>query len=358
MIKLAALTDVGMVRDHNEDNFSVIQNVAPFTPWDYDSGGFEISDAGLMIMVADGMGGANAGEIASSIAVKIVEDEFRNLDVIPAEANERELFLRKSIIKAKKAIVKESRNNIDYKGMGTTAIVAWINGDNCHLAWAGDSRAYLQRKDAPLEIVSRDHSLVWELMEKGMLTEIEAETHPDSNIITQSLSDSGTKLKPDTKTIKLAEGDKLLLCSDGLNGTVEKQMISEILATNQGADCCRLLVENANANGGHDNTTVVLFENSPFWDDGVQINQKTEVDEEDTEAVSKTIKITEEESKPENEIIATVVSEEKKSKKAGFFSRIWKKFTEVEDNAVPDVVDEEVKKTEIEDSANKNNDDK
>lgn len=285
---LSARTDVGIVRDHNEDNFSIVQSVSPFLPWDYQPGGFDNPENGLLLLVADGMGGTNAGEVASSLAVNVVEDSFKELDKIPASVKAKEDFLKGIIHKAKKLIVNEAKANSEYRGMGTTVVIAWIIGQQCHLAWAGDSRAYLLNKDQKIEIISKDHSLVWELMEKGMLTEEEAETHPDSNIITQSLSDSGAKLKPDSRTIELSDGDKLLLCSDGLNGMVDKEGIRKILVENRGNDACTKLVEEANLHGGTDNITVVLMETSPFWSEDIIV---APVEEEREIITEKTIKL-------------------------------------------------------------------
>jgi len=341
IVKLSALTNVGMVRDHNEDNFSVIQSVSPFVAWDYQSEGFETPENGILLMVADGMGGANAGEIASSIVVNTVEVAFKELTQIPQSDKEKEDFLKKTIVKSKKQIVKEAKLNIEYQGMGTTVVIAWVIANKCFLAWAGDSRAYKLSKDESVEIVSKDHSLVWELMEKGMLTEEEAETHPDSNIITQSLSDSGSKLKPDSKSIDINEGDKLLLCSDGLNGMVSKSNISDILSQNQGEEACKKLVSEANANGGTDNITVVLMETSPFWK--VDPTTTSAEDEEYEPITEKTIKVkvvdedegladTNKEDNPADEVITdNEIKAEEEKPKTGFFKKLWSKLVNPEE---------------------------
>ncbi len=341
IVKLSALTNVGMVRDHNEDNFSVIQSVSPFVAWDYQSEGFDTPENGILLMVADGMGGANAGEIASSIVVTTVENAFKELDQIPQNDKDKEDFLKKTIVKSKTEIVKEAKLNIQYQGMGTTVVIAWVKDNKCFLAWAGDSRAYLLSKDKNIEIVSKDHSLVWELMEKGMLTEEEAETHPDSNIITQSLSDSGSKLKPDSKTLEINEGDKLLLCSDGLNGMVSKQIISDILSQNQGEEACNKLVAEANANGGTDNITVVLMETSPFWKAEPTI--ATDKDEEYEPITEKTIKVkvvddveelsdlNKKNTTPEELKTDDTIETEEEKPKTGFFKKLWGKIVNPEE---------------------------
>jgi len=358
IVRLSALTNVGVVRDHNEDNFSVIQSVSPFEAWDYQSEGFETPENGILLMVADGMGGANAGEIASSIVVGTVENSFKELAQIPQSDKDKEEFLKKTIVKSKKEIVKEAKSNIEYQGMGTTVVIAWVISQKCFLAWAGDSRAYLLSKGKSVQIVSRDHSLVWELMEKGMLTEEEAETHPDSNIITQSLSDSGSKLKPDSKTIDINEGDKLLLCSDGLNGMVSKNIISNILSQNQGEEACKKLVNEANTNGGTDNITVVLMETSPFWKEEV----KTVITEEDEyePITEKTVKVkvidevddSDKQDTASQEVKTDIqVDSDGEKPKSGFFKKLWSKLVNPEEIAsTPETESNEVTETETEDS--------
>ena len=362
-IRLSALTDVGMIRDHNEDNFTIIQNVFPATAWDYCSDGFQCPEHGTLLLVADGMGGTNAGEVASSIVVNVIEEEFKTADKLPEKAKDKEAFLKKAIITAKKQIVSEAKSNIEYRGMGTTVVIAWVVETQCHLAWVGDSRAYRLSKNSDIEIVSRDHSLVWELMEKGMLTEEEAETHPDSNIITQSLSDSGSKLKPETSTIELNEGDKLLLCSDGLNGMVAKPVISAILGSNQGEVACNKLVAEANKNGGTDNITVVLLEVEPFWsnmeDDGVELTTKYEAITEKNIADTD-IQLDEKVTKNENEDNTVAnnneldaeseksnkIGEDEKQKSEGFLKKIWNKI-------VTPIIDDEVNNEKLEKTDNK-----
>jgi len=357
-VRLSARTDVGVVRDHNEDDFSIAQSVLPFEPWDYQPEGFDNPENGLLLLVADGMGGANAGEVASSIVVNVMKDALTDLKTIPKSDKDKESFLKDTIHKAKKVIVKEAKGNAEYKGMGTTVVLAWVIGNKCHLVWAGDSRAYRLTADKNLEIISKDHSLVWELMEKGMLTEEEAETHPDSNIITQSLSDSGAKLKPDSRTVELADGDKILLCSDGLNGMVSKPGIASILCQNQGDEACGKLVDEANRYGGTDNITVVLLEAAPFWSTEAvieeeayePITQKTIVDVSDDWTKEKP---------EENEVIIektetpsakqgsdNLPKVEEAPKSGGFLNKIWKKITTThKEEVVEDEPEQEEKKS-------------
>ncbi|NQU32426.1 MAG: serine/threonine-protein phosphatase [Bacteroidetes bacterium] len=364
-VRLSARTDVGVVRDHNEDNFSIAQSVLPFVPWDYQPEGFDNSENGLILLVADGMGGANAGEVASSIVVNVMENAFTELKKMPVSDKDKEVFLRNSIHDAKKIIVKEAKGNAHYKGMGTTVVVAWVIANKCHLAWAGDSRAYRLTNDKNLEIISKDHSLVWELMEKGLLTEEEAENHPDSNIITQSLSDSGAKLNPDSKTIELADGDKLLLCSDGLNGMVSKIGIANILCQNQGNEACSMLVEEANRNGGTDNITVVLLEAAPFWsiedvledENGYKpITVKSTIilsgdsEEKKTESGKNDINVEKTKTTSANQVSNNISNDDKKSKDDGFLKKIWRKLTDPTDEGAKEVEQQQDMKNIIEEN--------
>ncbi|OYT16672.1 MAG: hypothetical protein B7C24_06665 [Bacteroidetes bacterium 4572_77] len=341
-VRLSALTDVGVIRDHNEDDFLVVQSVAPYQAWNYDLSEFENPENGLLLLVADGMGGTNAGEIASAIMVKTMEEELTQLSSIPQTAKKREKILLDAIHKTKKQIVDQAKNNPQYQGMGTTAVIAWVLGNQCHLAWIGDSRAYRLSKNKALEIISRDHSLVWDLMRKGMLTEEEAETHPDSNIITQSLSDSTAKIKPESKTIDLLEGDKLLLCSDGLNGMVPKGEIADILIYQEADKACKLLVEEANKYGGTDNITVVLLEMAPFHTQVMSEEEKEEKHGRITQKINQETLTPPAENKT-SEIPETPDVEEKapiEKSKPGFFKRIWQQLT-TEEIVEEETVEEE-----------------
>lgn len=221
-------TDVGCVRDHNEDSLVV---------------------APPLFVVADGMGGHEAGEVASEIAATTIAD---NAPRHP-DAEGLELAVRKANL----AIIDAVREGIGKRGMGTTCTAAMLEGERLVIAQVGDSRAYLLH-NGRLQQLTRDHSLVAAMVEAGQLTPEEARVHPKRSMITRALgTDSATT--PDLYEIGVEEGDRLLLCSDGLSGMVEDPDIEAIM--NRTADpqrCASQLVNEAIAAGGHDNVTVIV----------------------------------------------------------------------------------------------------
>ena len=254
-------TDVGSVRDHNEDNFAVCSDLNE-KAWTFSKDSpRELSKKGALLLVADGMGGTNAGEVASDIAQQSVKAAFDALDKVPEGDKEREALLKKLIVDAHNDVVKHQESNLETAGMGTTLVIAWIIDDKLHAAWSGDSRCYVLDADRPLKRFTEDHSMVWELVKTGDLTPEEARTHPNSNIINQSLGDPKNAPKPDAKTRPLYKGNRVLVCSDGLNGMISDEELEAILRNNQGiSETCNELISHANAAGGHDNITCLLID--------------------------------------------------------------------------------------------------
>lgn len=254
-------THVGSVRDHNEDNFAVCSDLSDKL-WSFAKDESRtLSEKGAVMIVADGMGGTNAGEVASDIAQHSVKNAFDALETLPSTSRDRENFLKKVIVQAHQDIVKHQQENLDTAGMGTTLVIAWVINDMVHAAWSGDSRCYVYEPDKALVPFSDDHSIVWDLVKKGDLTPEEARLHPNSNIISQSLGDAKSTPKPDVKSRPLYAGNKILVCSDGLNGMISDGEIQAYLQRKQDvAQTCRELVDAANAAGGHDNITCLLLE--------------------------------------------------------------------------------------------------
>ncbi len=221
-------TDVGCVRDHNEDSLIVKPP---------------------LFVVADGMGGHAAGEVASEIAVQVMAEHA------PARPDADELSC--AVEKANLAIIEAAREGIGREGMGTTLTAAMLEGERLVIAQVGDSRAYLFHQ-GKLQQITRDHSLMADMIEAGQLTPEEARYHPNRSVITRALgSCPGTK--PDIYELNVEAGDRLLLCSDGLTGMVFDEDIEGILArTRDPQRCAALLVNEAIAAGGHDNVTVIV----------------------------------------------------------------------------------------------------
>lgn len=260
-ICLSALTDVGRARDHNEDNFVVCPDLEQ-NEWYLDEKPFSLSQSGCVLVVADGMGGANAGEVASQIAVDSIKNYFSGIDSNNQLTEKQEIeHLQKSILNAHEAIVDHAAIHPDCEGMGTTIVIAWVKPFKAVIAWCGDSRGYLYRPGEGLMLLTKDHSLVWEMVEAGKLTLREADVHPNSNIITQSLGDPNNPPKPDIIVKPLQSADKLLLCSDGLNNMVDMDDIENSISSDRSLKDINLnLVETANQHGGKDNVTVVSVE--------------------------------------------------------------------------------------------------
>jgi PPM family protein phosphatase len=204
-----------------------------------------------LFVVADGMGGAQAGEVASKIAVDTFE---RGL---PDDGSTEER-LAACVQVANKQIYERSRSEHESAGMGTTLTAAYLDDAGVSIAHVGDSRAYLFR-GGKLQRLTRDHSLVGELVRQGKLTEEQAEEHPQRSIITRALGPEPT-VDVDTSTYPARAGDVLLLCSDGLTSMISEERIAEILGSTEDLPgAADQLIDEANAAGGRDNITVILF---------------------------------------------------------------------------------------------------
>src|SRR5919197_1616991 len=200
--------------------------------------------------VADGMGGAQAGEVASRIATDAFDRELG--------ATAPEIELKRIVKQANRRIHELAKRDASRAGMGTTLTAALIRDDEVALAHVGDSRAYRLR-DGKLERLTKDHSLVEEMRRKGQLTDEQAEEHPQRSIITRALGPEA-RVEVDTLTVPAKAGDVFLLCSDGLTAMVPEERIEEILT--QAPDlkrAGRALISEANDRGGRDNITVILF---------------------------------------------------------------------------------------------------
>jgi PPM family protein phosphatase len=231
IVDSAGVTQTGNVRRSNEDSYLM---------------------RSPLFMVADGMGGAQAGEIAS----RMCAEAFAGADLLrgaPAD------MLRETIRTANRRILERSRSDPDAAGMGTTVTAAFM-GDAGTISFAhvGDSRAYLLR-DGSLQRLSDDHSLVGELVRKGELSETDAERHPQRSVITRALG-TDESVEVDSFDVRAQDGDLFLLCSDGLNTMVPEPTIADILAGGgDAAKIARDLVRAALAGGGEDNVTAIVF---------------------------------------------------------------------------------------------------
>ena len=228
-------TDTGKVRDHNEDSLYPKESGAGSGP--------------AILMVADGMGGAVAGEVASRLAVEAATEMPPDDDMPPADR----------VLAGNSAVILATEEDRALAGMGTTMTLVEIRPDgDATFAHVGDSRAYLMR-DGVLSQVTTDHSLVCELLTLGRITAEQARTHPHRHLVTRVLGLG--PITVDTTAVPLEAGDRILLCSDGLTDMVPDEHIEGILRAGDGVEpTAWALIEQANAAGGVDNTTVVVID--------------------------------------------------------------------------------------------------
>lgn len=240
-------TDNGAVRPHNEDSVSF---VAP-QPDD------PAAERGSLMLVADGMGGHAAGEVASGIAAETIRRVYFEVAGPPPHV------LRSAFLAANSAILDWAKHNPECKGMGTTCTAVAIRDDEAWLAHVGDSRAYLLR-DGVMTQLSEDQTLVAQMVREGRLTPEEAQKSSMSNVILQAVG-SSTETMPDvwSEPLQLAADDVVILCTDGLSGVVSDKTIAEHAGSLPPDEACEALINAANAAGAPDNVSVGVFRLAP-----------------------------------------------------------------------------------------------
>jgi len=257
-VRVFGRTDVGQIREHNEDNFLVADLTRRTRSLMESDREPPVGERGMLLGVCDGMGGAAAGEVASQLAVDIIYEKLVQGDP-PAHHDDLARRLVQAVEEAGIRIFNEARADRTRRGMGTTATIAALMDARLFVAQVGDSRAYVLRGDRFTQ-VSRDQSLVNQLIEAGQLTEEEAETFEHNNIILQALGTAET-VQVDLTYVDLCRGDRLLVCSDGLSGMVRGDEMREVLlSTRDSLEACKELTDRANRAGGHDNITVIVAE--------------------------------------------------------------------------------------------------
>jgi PPM family protein phosphatase len=251
-------TDLGRSREHNEDTFLVADLSTGNASLHPEVRLHEVGPRGSLFMVADGMGGAAAGELASAMAADLI---YRHLATVWAADDDAspERFayrMREAVELANQQIYAYAREHPEVRGMGTTVTAAGVNGDDLYLAQIGDSRAYLVRNGEAIQL-TKDQSLMQRLVDAGELTEEEAEQSERRNIILQALGPD-PRVKVDLTHQTLRRGDTLIICSDGLSGLVRREEFRDMVADHpELSDLCAGLIDLANERGGPDNITVV-----------------------------------------------------------------------------------------------------
>jgi protein phosphatase len=240
VIKTFSITDIGRKRKLNQDYMYTSEQ--------------PIGNLPNVFIVADGMGGHNAGDYASKVTVEtMVSDISASFEKNPLK------IMGKAIETANTVIHKKSCENTEYEGMGTTVVCATYIGGFIQVANVGDSRLYLVN-DREIRQITRDHSLVEEMVRIGGIARADARNHPDKNIITRAVGVSDT-VEPDFFTAAINEGDAVLMCTDGLTNMLEDEEIRMIMNGSRDiVEKAEKLVKAANDNGGRDNITVILIE--------------------------------------------------------------------------------------------------
>lgn len=266
-------------RSGNEDSFYVDDNLGDDVPNHCVKDEVAtLSDCGLLMVVADGMGGMNAGEVASQIAIETVEECFGPGKITPdiaATNKARKEYMEKVIVDADRRIKADARQNPAHEGMGSTIIMAWVVGQEVTVSWCGDSRAYRFNSQTGIELLSEDHSYVQDLVRQGKLTYEATFNHPNGNIVTRSLGDPEKTAKPESRLFDIHQGDIIFLCSDGLSGVLRDRKtkdgygnyypgenLEDIIRGNHSTlTACRdALWAAAERAGWYDNVTLVMCE--------------------------------------------------------------------------------------------------
>lgn len=240
-MKIVAKTDIGKQRKSNQDSYAA----------------GELPNGVAWAVVCDGMGGVSGGNVASSTAVKIISEQITSSYRVGMSPNSIKNLLVSAINAANISVYDISRANLELEGMGTTVVCTIVTDSVAYIAHAGDSRAYLISGDATTQL-TKDHSVVQEMVETGKITEIEAKNHPRKNLITRALGVEAD-IRIDYCDVELSQGDILLLCTDGLTNYVDNEEFSEVIENNSYYEVADLLIGKANDNGGGDNITVVAI---------------------------------------------------------------------------------------------------
>lgn len=237
-MQIFSKTDRGRVRTDNQDA--------------YFAG--KITDDSVFAVVCDGMGGANAGNVASELAVRHISEYVIRSYRDGMNMTDTEKTLKNAIVSANISLYDKAVNNAELAGMGTTAVAAFVKDGTAVIAHVGDSRIYLVNGE--IKQLTRDHSVVQSLIESGKITPEDAKVHPRKNVITRALG-AEENVAVDSDCLNLSNGDTLLLCSDGLTNFLEDKDILKVFQNNDISAVAEKLVETANENGGGDNITVV-----------------------------------------------------------------------------------------------------
>ena len=236
-----AITDPGNIREQNQDAYAVIN----------------FGHERMLLVVCDGMGGAKSGNVASSLAVEVFTEEVRRVQKTGMRREAIDAMLTGALQLANQAVFDQAHLSEEFRGMGTTLVAAYAVKDNITIINVGDSRAY-HFSSHGVDLITRDHSIVAFMVERGELTQEQAKNHPGKNVITRAVG-TEEEVEGDLYHLTVRRDDCLLLCSDGLsNEMADQEMLFEVALGVRRSDCCRRLLNIAKNRGAPDNVTVVL----------------------------------------------------------------------------------------------------
>ena len=237
-----AITDPGNIREQNQDAYAVIN-------FGHDR---------MLLVVCDGMGGAKSGDVASRLAAEVFEEDVRQSTMPDMEQPDIVKMLVGAVKSANRAVYEHAQLSEDFSGMGTTLVAAFVKTDLAIAVNVGDSRAYLLREQGVTRI-TEDHSVVQLMVRRGEITEEEARTYPGKNLITRAVG-TEPRVSCDVFTLRVAPGDAILLCSDGLSNLLtDQELLFEVVHAVHKEQCCQHLIEIAKDRGAPDNITAVLM---------------------------------------------------------------------------------------------------
>lgn len=242
-MRFAAGTDTGLIRNSNEDSYRIIP---------------ESSQNPCVVIIADGMGGHNCGEVASRMTVDYISDYMERSGSRLFSCPDIGEEIKKLVGETNTAVFEASLTRPEASGMGTTLTMAVIVGSKVTVAHVGDSRLYIAQSDS-MRQVTQDHSYIEELIKNGTLTREEAESHPRKHVITRAIG-SSKDLEVDILDFEATEGDVLLLCTDGLTNMICENEIYSIIKDSEPQKACEQLIEAAKSKGGEDNITVIVYQ--------------------------------------------------------------------------------------------------
>ena len=260
-IAITANTDIGKERDQNEDAFVICPDLS-HPDWGKKNDVVKLGPYGTVLAVADGMGGQNAGEVASSLAMASIQNSFSKAPIETIITSDEQIkeFIKTLVKNADELINTEMWNHPETKGMGTTIVICWILEERTYVAWCGDSRCYVYHPNSGLRALTKDHSYVQELVDNGTITEQEVFSHPDNHIITRGLGDFDAEAVPEIASCPTQSGNVFVLCSDGLCGYCTNKDIENTIRSYypNASECCHSLMNLALNAGGHDNICIAV----------------------------------------------------------------------------------------------------